>query len=454
MLTEFLWDVWRWPWNAAFHCLWRSATHSRSPFCFPTSRIVHVFFQQKTSSAWRFQKWWCQELCLQNLKRHFFSWSSTVYGFPFTPASSRSQCSILWEIWKCSYVLSSFLFSTWFECDSINTINIVWISHIFRKGIHFRVLGATFGPRNRYQRILADHAASRATGGANQYVDMCCVFTCFHTRRCLQWLMYHVYHTCFAMSCLFYCDTWEVKISLCTVLWWLHSSTHISMRCRNRLNLTFQKAPRFLQFSNSDWEIDRVVAPSRSWSPQVWTLRQAEDPVIQARNEGIHMGFHGISHGISHSQNAKGQPKQKKPVEAAADWTVLICIVLWFLFVPVCTASSVAFFGKFTLWRILRFFLLHLLSCLLYRITLHELIWIKNPHMAWKKRREAAFDRSGDGSTAPFRSHLLGQAKCLGDWCRVRVPCSCRMLPCTLKLSSEMRYAFGNHRRDWGDCDE
>ena len=29
--------------------------------------------------------------------------------------------------------------------------------------------------------------------------------------------------------------------------------------------------------------------------------------------------YPGISHGISHSRNAKGQPKQKKPVEAAAD---------------------------------------------------------------------------------------------------------------------------------------
>lgn len=116
LLTEFLWDVWRWPWNAAFHCLWRSATHSRSPFCFPTSRSVHVFFQQKTSSAWRFQKWWCQELCLQNLKRHFFSGSSTVYGFPFTSASSRSQCSIL------SRNMNMFLCSVF-----IPIFNVIWM---------------------------------------------------------------------------------------------------------------------------------------------------------------------------------------------------------------------------------------------------------------------------------------------------------------------------------------
>lgn len=96
-LISFLWDFWRWPWNAAFHCLWGSATHSQqSPFGFPRSRIFHsVFSNKERSSVWRFQKWWCQELCLQNLKEHFFSWKSTVYGFPFTSASSRSQCSIL-----------------------------------------------------------------------------------------------------------------------------------------------------------------------------------------------------------------------------------------------------------------------------------------------------------------------------------------------------------------------
>ena len=60
---------------------------------------------------------------------------------------------------------------------------------------------------------------------------------------------------------------------------------------------------------------------------------------------------------------------------------------------------------------------------------------MKNPHMAWKKRREAAFDRSGDGSAAPFRPHLLGQAKCLGDWCRVRVPfCYAVAACCYLKI--------------------
>jgi len=59
----------------------------------------------------------------------------------------------------------------------------------------------------------------------------------------------------------------------------------------------------------------------------VATSGGSSDTGTQSRNEekhpgvsqfhiGIHMGFHM---GCHYFQNAKGQPKQKKPVEAAAD---------------------------------------------------------------------------------------------------------------------------------------
>ena len=128
------------------------------------------------------------------------------------------------------------------------------------------------------------------------------------------------------------------------VLWWLHSSTGNSMRCRNRLNLTFQKAPHFRQFST------QIELKLSLLQVGVVALRfgRCDKQRIQWYRHGKPESP-GISHGISpsssrrYSENAQGQPKQKKPVEAAADWTVQVCIVQWFLFVPGCTsASSVA----------------------------------------------------------------------------------------------------------------
>ncbi len=117
-----------------------------------------------------------------------------------------------------------------------------------------------------------------------------------------------------------------------------------SMRCRNRLNLTFQKAPHFRQFST---QIE-LKLPLLQVGVVALRFGRCDKQRIQWYRHGKPESP-GISHGISpsssrrYSENAQGQPKQKKPVEAAADWTVQVCIVQWFLFVPVCTsASSVA----------------------------------------------------------------------------------------------------------------